>query len=156
MGHTNANPALATRGSAEVSFEQNAAEHSRPTPAAQAISAELIGSNACTALCITACSYTPVLSLCRLLIDAEHDPNRPLLAYRGSTLCLRVRSIGEGARLTVEDDRLGTPRFRRWRARGDGAAPLVAQTRKAPSALTPAPKSRTAGPIPRTISRRAL
>jgi hypothetical protein len=97
----------------------------------QAIRAELIGSNACSALGITARGHAPVLALCQLLIEAGHDPNRPLLAYRGDTLCLRVRSIAEGAALAVEDDRRGTPRFRRRRARGDGAAPYVAQIRKA-------------------------
>jgi len=31
------------------------------------------------------------------------DPARPLHAYRGDTLCLKVRSIGEGARLECQD-----------------------------------------------------
>ena len=96
-----------------------------------AIRAELIGSNACSALGITARGHAPVLALCQLLIEGGHDPNRPLFAYRGDTLCLRVRSIVEGAALAVEDDRRGTPRFRRRRARGAGAAPYVAQIRKA-------------------------
>src|SRR5262249_6261932 len=97
----------------------------------QAIRAKLIGSNACSALGITARGHAPVLALCQLLIEAGHDPNRPLFAYRGDTLCLWVRSIVEGAALAVEDDRLGTPHFRRRRARGAGAAPYVAQIRKA-------------------------
>jgi hypothetical protein len=65
-----------------------------------------------------------VFALCRALVTAGHDPNRPLHAYRGDVLCLRVRSIGEGARLTIEDDRHGRPRLRRWRNRpkGCGAA----------------------------------
>ena len=96
-----------------------------------AIRAELIGSNACSALGITARGHAPVLSLCQLLIEGGHDPKRALLAYRGDTLCLWVRSIVEGAALAVEDDRRGTPRFRRRRARGAGAAPYVAQIRKA-------------------------
>jgi hypothetical protein len=54
----------------------------------------------------------PVLALCRALIEAGHDPNTPLEAYRGATLCLRVRSIGEGAKLTVKETcRDGKPRF---------------------------------------------
>src|SRR5262249_34675362 len=93
-----------------------------------AIRAELIGSNSCS---VTARGHAPVLALCQFLIEAGHDPNRPLLAYRGDTLCVRLRSIVEGAALTIEDDRLGTPRFRRRRARGDGAAPCVVQIRKA-------------------------
>jgi hypothetical protein len=68
-----------------------------------------------------------LLALCRALVTAGHDPNRPLHAYRGGVLCLCVRSIGEGARLTVEDDRHGRPRLRRWRNRAQryGAAPLA-------------------------------
>jgi hypothetical protein len=87
-----------------------------------AIRAELIGCNACSALGIIARGHAPVLALCQLLIEAGHHPSRPLLAYRGETLCLRVRSIVEGAALAVVDDRLGTPRFRRRRSRSDGAA----------------------------------
>ena len=98
----------------------------------QAIRAELIGSNACSALGITARGHAPVLALCQLLIEAGHDPNRPLLAYRGDTLCLRVRSIVEGAALAVEDDRRGTPRFRRRRARG-----VLAQLRTSRKSVRP-------------------
>ena len=41
--------------------------------------------------------------MCRKLVDAGYDPARPLYAYRGDTLCLKVRSIGEGARLGCQD-----------------------------------------------------
>jgi hypothetical protein len=53
-------------------------------------------------------------------------------------LCLCVRSIGEGARLAVEDDRHGRPRLRRWRdrARRYGAASLARQIRVA-TTITP-------------------
>jgi hypothetical protein len=44
-----------------------------------------------------------VCALCRRLIDAGHDPALPLEVYRGSTLALRVRSIGEAAGLTVHE-----------------------------------------------------
>jgi hypothetical protein len=100
-----------------------------PIVEAKAIFAELIGSNTCTAVDITVVDHAPVLALCRALVTAGQDPNRPLHAYRGDVLCLRVRSIGEGARLTVEDDRHGRPRLRRWRnrARRCGAAPLARQ-----------------------------
>jgi hypothetical protein len=93
------------------------------------IRAELIGSDRCSALGIVARSTTPVLALCRRLVEAGHDSATPLEVWRGTTLCLRVRSIGEGAQLTVEDDRRGRPRLRRWRnrARGCGRAPLVRQ-----------------------------
>jgi len=82
------------------------AEH--PTP----IRAELSGGRRCSAIGITATGNAPVLALCRRLIEAGHNPTLPLEAYRGTTLCLRVRSIGEGAKLTVtEATSDGKPRF---------------------------------------------
>jgi hypothetical protein len=104
--------------------------NSLSTEDTQAIFAELIGSDTCTAVGITVVDHAPVLALCRALITAGQDPNRPLHAYRGEMLCLRVHSIGEGARLTIEDDRHGRPRLRRWRnrAKGCGVAPPVRQT----------------------------
>src|SRR5262249_20877271 len=105
--------------------------NSLPTKNAQAIVAELIGSNTCTAAGITVVDHAPApaRALCRALVTAGQDPNRPLHAYRGDVLCLRVRSIGQAAQLAVEDDRHGRPRLRRWRNRpkGCGAAPLARQ-----------------------------
>jgi len=88
--------------------------------------AELIGCDTCVALDITVRAYAPVMELCRRLVQAGEDPARPLHAYRREVLAITVRSIREGAKLTVEDDRLGTPRLRPWRARSDGAASPVA------------------------------
>ena len=89
--------------------------------------AELIGSNTAIAIGITAIGYAPVLMLCRSLIVAGYDPATPLVAYRGLMLCLTVRSIGEAAGLTIEDDKNGTPTLRRWRdrvSRGGAASPI--------------------------------
>jgi hypothetical protein len=81
------------------------------------IRAELIGSNTCSALGVVAHGHGPMLRLCRLLVDAWHDPAVPLEAWRGSVLCLRVRSIGEAAKLTVrESTRDGRPRFEALRS----------------------------------------
>ena len=89
--------------------------------------ADLTGSNRCSALGIVARAYSPVLSLCRDLVAAGHDPTRSMQVYRGATLCLTVRAIGEGAGLAVEDGSGGTPTFVlfRDRARGTGAASPV-------------------------------
>jgi hypothetical protein len=84
---------------------------------ASIIPAQLSGVDRATALGIVARGYSPVLTLCRLLLEAGHDPSTPLEAWRGDTLCLHVRSIGEAARLCVEDDNIGRPRFRRHRQR---------------------------------------
>jgi hypothetical protein len=96
------------------------------------IHATLIGSDRCEAEGISARGSAPMLALCRALIEAGHDPNRPLHAYRAGVLALAARSIGAGAQLTVEDDRHGRARLRRWRERdrGCGAGSPVAQGRK--------------------------
>jgi len=64
-----------------------------------AIRAELISSDRCSALGMTARGTTPVLALCRLLIERQHDRTTPLEAWRGPTLCLRIHRIGEAAQL---------------------------------------------------------
>jgi hypothetical protein len=71
------------------------------------IRAELIGSDRCATLNITAISTTPVLAMCCQLINAGHDPDRPLHVYRKNTLALRVRSIGEAAALEINSKGTG-------------------------------------------------
>ena len=51
-----------------------------------------------------------LLALCRELIEAGYDPAMPLEAWRGEMLCLRVRSIREGARLRVASNGVGFDR----------------------------------------------
>jgi hypothetical protein len=80
------------------------------------IRAELTGSATATALGISARSNSPILTLCRLLIRAGHNPSARLEAYRGSTFCLRVCSIGGGARLTVKEPDGGRAHFAKWTA----------------------------------------
>jgi hypothetical protein len=46
---------------------------------------------------------SPVLALARKLVEIGLDPNTPLNAYRGKTLCLRVLGIGEAANLEVTE-----------------------------------------------------
>jgi hypothetical protein len=77
---------------------------------AQRIRAELIGSDTCTACGHTAHGAAPVLALCRLLVDAGINPAQPLDAYRGDTLCLHVRSIGEAAKLEIDGKGCGFKR----------------------------------------------
>jgi hypothetical protein len=85
------------------------------------IRAELTGSDGCSALGLTINSSSPVLALCRALIEAGHDPATPLEAYRGDVLCLRVRSIGEAAALEINGEGTG---FRR-RRQPDAASPIA-------------------------------
>jgi hypothetical protein len=66
------------------------------------IRAELAWSDTATALGIVARSSSPVLALCRKLLEAGHGPTTPLEAWRGGVLCLRVRSIGAAALLETD------------------------------------------------------
>ena len=51
-----------------------------------------------------------MIALCKALVAAGHDPAEPMEVFRSSTLALKVRSIGEGARLVVAGNGVG---FRR-------------------------------------------
>jgi hypothetical protein len=75
----------------------------------------LTGSDRCEAEGLAVKHNAPVLAMCRALIDAGCDPERPLEAYRGDVLCLRVSNIGYGAQYTVEDGRRGAPVLRRFK-----------------------------------------
>lgn len=81
------------------------------------VRAEIIGDDTAVALGISVRSSSPVLAICRELIAAGHHPATPLQAWRGSTLCLIVRSIGEGAALEVTSNASGTPIFKRLQGR---------------------------------------
>jgi hypothetical protein len=76
------------------------------------IKATLEGSRMCSAEGISVTADAPVLALCRQLVATGLDPQLPLEAYRGETLSLWVRSIGEAAELDVAGNGIG---FRRRR-----------------------------------------
>ena len=90
------------------------------------VRAELSGSTVCSTAGQVAIGHTPILALCRALIEAGHNPSTPLNVYRGETLALRIRSIAEAARLTV-DEHNGT-RLAKWKpfCRSAGS-PRIAQ-----------------------------
>lgn len=74
---------------------------------------DFIGSDRCHAEGHTVRGSSPVLMLCRKLVEAGFDPNRSLCVYRGDTLCLTARSIGETARLSINSKGTGFIRCRR-------------------------------------------
>jgi hypothetical protein len=80
------------------------------------IRAEIDKSNRCDAAGYTVTGYSPVLAMCRKLVEVGFDPATPLHAYRGDTLCLTVSSIGWGAKHTVQDSNSGRPVLRRYQA----------------------------------------
>jgi hypothetical protein len=94
--------ALATRrASVFINSQVGGAEDNPSQVLQQAIRADLIGLDTCTALGLTCNSGSPVLAMRRALVIAGHDPGSQLEAYRGDVLCLRVRSIGAGAAVEV-------------------------------------------------------
>jgi hypothetical protein len=82
-------------------LNQNATHCQAAPDATLAVIAKLVGSDTATALGISVKSSSPILLLCRRLVDAGHDPATPLHAYRDDTLALTVRSIGEAAALEI-------------------------------------------------------
>jgi hypothetical protein len=70
-------------------------------PQAAAIRAELIADDSCSALGMRVRGFAPVLALCRLLVEAGHDPATSLEAWRGDVPCLRIRSLGAAAALRI-------------------------------------------------------
>jgi hypothetical protein len=77
--------------------------------------AELRGSNCCSANGLTSIGRTPVLNLCRDLIAAGHDPTQPLHVFREGVQALTVRTVGEGARLTVDDHHNVFANWKPWK-----------------------------------------
>jgi hypothetical protein len=94
------------------------------------IRAELSSDSYCSALGVTIRSPSPVLALCRKLVEVStYAPGSALDAYRDGVLCLRVRSIGEAAGLNVASAGNGSPVFRS--VRGGVIAPSVEFRREA-------------------------
>jgi hypothetical protein len=76
--------------------------NSRPHTKPQLIRADLIGVSdligvdTAVAAGIAATGHAPLLTLCRRLVEAGHDPSTPPEAYRGTTLCLRRARLAPG------------------------------------------------------------
>lgn len=88
--------------------------HSQPQPLAQAIRAKLIGDDICITGATVVTGNAPVLAMCRRLVADGADPRTPMHVYRGDVLALKVKSIGEAARLEISPNGVG---FRRRRER---------------------------------------
>src|SRR5437899_2157605 len=69
---------------------------------------ELVGSDCatCGAITVNDGGYA-LLRLCRTLVEHGVDPSTRVEAYRGSTFCMTVSSIGEGALLRPAGDSVG-------------------------------------------------
>jgi hypothetical protein len=92
----------------------------------QALRAERTGTT-CTAAGIAGRGTTPTLALCKGLIAAGLSPDQAMEVYRGATLALRIRSIGEAAELEINGEGTG---FRTAR-KPDAASPMRSNGRVA-------------------------
>jgi hypothetical protein len=109
------------RRNSGMRFGAHPVNSQKPHPSL-AVRAELIGSSTAIAFGIVGHGNAPVLDLCRKLVEAGFDPDLPLTAFRGATLCLRIRSIGEAAGLEINGHGSG------FKRRGSGGiAPPVRQ-----------------------------
>jgi hypothetical protein len=102
---------------------------------------ELIGSDIAIASGIAVNGNAPTLKLCRELVAAGFNPATRLEVYRGEVLCLTVRSIGEGAKLTVREDGM---RFVAYRP-GPNGRPRGCAGGSSPIALDDLPATPVAG-----------
>jgi hypothetical protein len=96
-------------------------------PKREHVIAELVGNDSCRCQEIDAAvtANAPVLAMCRQLLATGIDPDTALGVYRRGVLALKVRSIREGARLTVKTAGNGTPIFTLDHGCKGAAAPPV-------------------------------
>jgi Fe2+ transport system protein FeoA len=85
------------------------------------IRADLTGET-CAAAGATARGTIPVLALCRRLLELGLDPDCAVEVFRRGRIALRVRSIADGAKLTVKSAGNGMPVFAL--EKGAGASPV--------------------------------
>lgn len=85
-----------------------------------AIRCELTDSDIASALGIEIHSGSPVLALCRALVERGHDPGNLMICWRGDVESLRIRSIGEAAGLEINGHGNG---FKPWHDGGQ-ASPM--------------------------------
>jgi hypothetical protein len=98
------NPAAANGGGSGNDVHAaklNTPVNTRTAARNQVLRADLIGTDAYSAAGITTTGNAPVLVLYRRLLADGHDPATRLEVYRGATLALIVRSIGEAAQLEI-------------------------------------------------------
>jgi hypothetical protein len=107
----------------------------------QMIRAELIKSETASACGLVAKGGSPVIKLCQMLVAAGHDPSSPMQVYRGDTLALKVRSIGEAAGLVAASNGYGFARAPAMRT----AAPMRSPDPPAVSSTRPTRKAHRRG-----------
>lgn len=94
------------------------------------IIATITGSDTAVALGIAVRSPSPLLCLCRALLRAGADPNRPLHAFRADVLALTIRTLADGAQLEVNQHGTGFTARRERRAAPSITTTTAAQTER--------------------------
>jgi Fe2+ transport system protein FeoA len=98
------------------------------------VRAELVDDNICTAQGLTVTSPSPILAMCRRLIEVGVDPGSALHVYRSDVLAISVVNIAIGARLTIKTAGNGAPTFALepsvGGAGGSPVAPIAAEARQ--------------------------
>ena len=84
------------------------AEGSTPKGRLKPILAQFIKSDRCTAEGLEVRANAPGLGMCRKLLEAGYDPDRPLHCYRGETLAMKISSISYGAKYSVSEPSTGS------------------------------------------------
>jgi hypothetical protein len=104
-------PAFGARRASALSVNRpvGGAENAQAKVFCKPILAELSGTDCSTALGFAVQAVGPVLALCRRLIQVGYDLARPLEAWRGSILALRIRAIGDAAELEISHKGTGSP-----------------------------------------------
>jgi hypothetical protein len=77
-------------------------------PYRKPIKGEFSKSNICTAEGLEVKANAPALPMCRKLLQAGFDPERPLHCYRGETLAIKISSIRYGAKYSVSEPSTGS------------------------------------------------
>src|SRR5262245_1631756 len=81
---------------------------STPKGRLKPILAQFLESDRCSAEGLEVRANAPALAMCRKLLEAGYDPDRPLHCFRGETLAMKVSSIAYGARYSVSEPSTGS------------------------------------------------
>jgi hypothetical protein len=129
VANTDTNPGAGAAGAVQVTLGKDLpASNSQQTFSTQVLHAELIGDDTCTGGGTIVRGRAPALALCRQLLAAGCNPDAALTVFRNGIVSLRIRTLAEGASLTVEECSDGRPRFRPYRPHSSEERPPMRQT----------------------------
>jgi len=139
MTDTKTNPATGDGGARQQEFQiQEPASNSQTTSEKQAlvIGAEIDSSTNCRVGNHDTTGRTPIFGMCRELLAQGVSPDAAVEIYRAGILALTIRSLREGAGLTV-DEHNGT-RFAKWKPFCHSAgSPRIAPVQRAAAKVLP-------------------